>query len=98
MDLKATPAHEEDNRQAVELEFVVTSDPIPSPGPGPEKSGRGSRSKSKDASKDVSGGTKVGKQGAGGSSKRPSKRGKVSDPDATEALPAENVAKSDVKS
>ena len=97
MNPKATPAHEEDNRRAVELEFVVASDPILPPSGGPEKSIHGSRSKSKDASKDVSGGTKTGKQGTGGSSKRPLKRGKVSQPDATEAAPAENVVKSVVK-
>ena len=82
----------------MEPKFVIASNPILPPGAGPEKSIRGSRSKSKDASKDVSGGTKTGKRGIGGSSKRPLKRRKVSQPDATKAAPAENVAKSDVKS
>ena len=98
MDPKATPAHEEDNWRAVEPEFVVAPDSIPPPGPRPEKSVCGSKSKLKDASKDILGGTKVGKRGAGGSSKRPLKRGKVSDPDAIEVIPAENVAESEVKS
>ena len=80
MDPKSTPAHEEDNRRAMEPEFVVTSDPTPPSRAGPEKSIRGNRSKSKEASKDVLRGSKVGKRGAARSSKRPLKIGKVSDP------------------
>ena len=98
MDPKATPAHEEDKRRAVEPEFVAASDPTPLSEARPEKYVRGSMSKSKEASKDVSGGSKVGKRGAAGASRRPSKRGKVSYQDAAQIVPTENVAKSDVKS
>ena len=98
MDPKATPAHEEDNQRAVEPEFVAASDPTPLSEARPEKSVRGSRSKSKEASKDVSEGSKVGKQGAAGVSRHPSKRDKVSYQDAAQVVPIENVAESDVKS
>ena len=98
MDPRATSAHEEENRRSVEPEFVAASDPTPLFDARPEKSVRGSRSKSKKASKDVSGGSKVGKRGATGASKRPSKRGKVSYRDAPQEVPTENVSESDVKS
>ena len=98
MDPKATPAQEEDNQWAVEPEFVAASDPTPPSEAAPKKSIYGSKSKSKEASKDVSGGSKVGKQGAVGSSRRPLKRGKLSNQDAAHAVPTENVTESDVKS
>ena len=98
MDPKATPAHEADNRRAVEPEFVAASDPTPPSEARPEKSVCGSRSKSKEASKDVSRGSKAGKRGAAGASRRPSKRGKVTYQDAAQIVPTENFAESDVKS
>ena len=98
MDPKATPAHKEDNQRAVEPEFIAASDPTPPSEARPKKYVCRSKSKSKEASKDVLGGSKVGKRGAVGASRRLSKRGKVSYQDAAQVVPTENVAESNVKS
>ena len=95
---KATSTHEGDNRQSVEPEFVVASNPTPLSRAGAEKPVRGSRSKSKEASKDTSIGSKEGKRGVAASSKSPLMRGKVSDTNVADVVPPESNAESNVKS